>query len=122
MESCKSIPLFKDGAHDIRGNCRPISVLPVFSKLLEKHVAGFFMDYLTRNDLLYDLQSAFREGHSTESALIKLTDQILFDLDRDEVTDIDLVDHQFLLTKLRLYRLNLRCPGPNLMLRTDTSL
>ena len=124
-------PLFKDGANDIRGNCRPISVLPVFSKLLEKHVAGFFMDYLTRNDLLYDLQSAFREGHSTESALIKLTDQILFYLDQDKVTGMvsvdfkrafDLVDHQFLLTKLRLYRLNLRCPGSNLMLRTDTSL
>ena len=85
-------PLFKDGAHDIRGNYRPISVLPVFSKLLEKHVAGFFMDYLARNDLLYDLQSAFREGHSTESALIKLTDQILFDLDQDKVTGMVSVD------------------------------
>ena len=106
-------PLFKDGAHDIRGNYRPIFVLPVLSKLLEKHVAGFFMDHLARNYLLYDLQSAFREGHSTESAL--LTDQILFYLDQDKVTGMvsvdfkkafDLVDHQLLLTKLRLYRLS----------------
>ena len=44
-------PLFKDGAHDIRGNYRPIFVLLVLSKLLEKHVAGFFMDHLARNDL-----------------------------------------------------------------------
>ena len=62
--------------------------------------------------LLYDLLSAFREGHSTESALIKLTDQILFDLDQDKVTGMvsekafDLVDHQLLLTELRLYRLS----------------
>ena len=107
-------PLFKDGSHDNRCNYRPISVLPVFSKLLEKHVARSFMDYLVKNGLLYDLQSAFREGHSTESALIKLTDQILFDLDQDKVTGVisvdfqkafDLVDHQLLLTKLRLYRL-----------------
>ena len=107
-------PLFKDGSHDKRCNYRPISVLPVFSKLLEKHVARSFMDYLVKNGLLYDQQSAFRQGHSTESALIKLTDQILFDLDQDKVTGVvsvdfkkafDLVDHQLLLTKLRLYRL-----------------
>jgi hypothetical protein len=87
----------------------------VFSKLLEKHVAGSFMDYLVKNGLLYDLQSAFRVEHSTESALIKLTDQILFDLDQDKVTGMvsvdfkkafDLVHHQLLLTKLRLYRLS----------------
>jgi hypothetical protein len=108
-------PLFKDGARDNRSNYRPISILPVFSKLLEKHVAGSFMDYLVKNGLLYDLQSAFRVEHSTESALIKLTDQILFDLDQDKVTGMvsvdfkkafDLVHHQLLLTKLRLYRLS----------------
>jgi hypothetical protein len=72
------------------------------------------MDYLVKNGVLYDLQSAFRVEHSTESALIKLTDQILFDLDQDKITGMvsvdfkkafDLVDHQLLLTKLRLYRL-----------------
>ena len=78
-------------------------------------MAGSFMDYLVINGLLYDLQSAFRVEHSTESALIKLTDQILFDLDQDKVTGMvsvdfkkafDLVDHQLLLRKLRLYRLS----------------
>ncbi len=78
-------------------------------------MAGSLMDYLSKNGLLYDLQSAFREGHSTESALIKLTDQILFDLDQDKITGMvsvdfkkafDLVNHQLLLTKLCLYRLS----------------
>ena len=73
------------------------------------------MSYLVKNGLLYKLQSAFRKGYSTESALIKLTDQILFNMDNDEVTAMifvdfrkafDVVDHQLLLTKLKLYRVS----------------
>ena len=71
-------PLFKDGAQDCRDNFRPISVLSILSKVCEKHVAASFMDYLVKTGLLYELQSAFRAGHSTESALISLSDQILF--------------------------------------------
>ena len=73
------------------------------------------MDYLLQNGLLYEMQSAFRQGHSTESALISLTDQILLSLDQDKVTGMvfvdfrkafDVVDHQLLMTKLRLYRVS----------------
>ena len=73
------------------------------------------MDYLVKTGLLYELQSAFRAGHSTESALISLTDQILFNLDEDKLSGMvfvdfrkafDVVDHQLLLTKLRLYRVS----------------
>ena len=108
-------PLHKDGARDNRDNYRPISVLSVLSKLLEKHVARSFMDYLLQNGLLYEMQSAFHQGHSTESALISLTDQILLSLDQDKVTGMvfvdfrkafDVVDHQLLMTKLRLYRVS----------------
>ena len=62
--------------------------------------------------LLYELQSAFRAGHSTESALISLTDQVLSNLDKDKLSGMvfidfrktfDVLDHQLLLTKLRLY-------------------
>ena len=51
-----------------------------------------FVNYLVHSELLYDLQSAFCEGHFTESALIKLTNKILFTLDRDEVTGMIFVD------------------------------
>ena len=94
---------------------RPISVLSILSKVCEKHVAASFMDYLVKTGLLYELQSAFRAGHSTESALISLTDQILFNLDEDKLSGMvfvdfrkafDVVDHQLLLTKLRLYRVS----------------
>ena len=56
-------------------------MLSILSKLCKKHVASSFMDYLVGTGLLYELQSAFRAGHSTESALISLTDQVLFNLD-----------------------------------------
>ena len=90
-------------------------MLSILSKVCEKHVAASFMDYLVKTGLLYELQSAFRAGHSTESALISLTDQILFNLDEDKLSGMvfvdfrkafDVVDHQLLLTKLRLYRVS----------------
>ena len=94
---------------------RPISVLSILSKVCEKHVAASFMDYLVKTGLLYELQSAFRAGYSTESAPISLTDQILFNLDEDKLSGMvfvdfrkafDVVDHQLLLTKLCLYRVS----------------
>ena len=68
-----------------------------------------------KTGLLYELQSAFRAGYPTESALISLTDHILFNLDEDKLSGMvfvdfrkafDVVDHQLLLTKLRLYRVS----------------
>ena len=108
-------PLFKDGAQDCRDNYRPISLLSILSKVCEKHVATSFMDYLVETGLLYELQSVFRAGHSTESALISVTDHILFNLDEEKLSGmvfVDfrkafyVVDHQLLLTKLCLYRMS----------------
>ena len=48
--------------------------------------------FLSNNNLLYELQSAFRSGHSTETALIRLTDQILKNMDNDEVTGLAFID------------------------------
>ena len=78
-------------------------MLSILSKVCEKHVAVSLMDYLVKTGLLYEFQSAFRAGHSTESALISLTDQILFNLDEDKLFGMvfvdfrkafDVVDHQ----------------------------
>ena len=56
---------------------RPISVLPVISKILEEHVCKHFIAFLTNQDLLYKWQSGFRANHSCESILIKITDEWL---------------------------------------------
>ena len=62
-----------------------MSVFPVFSKILKKHVASSLFKFVQDN-LLYEFQSAFRQGHFTEAALIRLTDQILTNMDNDELT------------------------------------
>ena len=73
--------------------------------------------HLRDNNLLYELQSAFRSGNSTETALIRLTDHILTNMDNDKLTGlwfIDfrkafyVIDHQRLLTKLSIYGV---CPS-----------
>ena len=108
----KVTPLHKWGARNDINNYRPISVLPILSKILEKHVASSLSVFLRDNNLLYELQSAFRSGHSTETALIRLTDQILKNMDNDEVTGLvfidfrkafDVIDHELLLKKLSIY-------------------
>ena len=62
--------------------------------------------------MLYELQSALRSGHSTETALIRITDEILFKMDNDEVTGLvfvdfrkasDAIDRNLLLKKLSVY-------------------
>ena len=62
--------------------------------------------------MLYELQSALRSGHSTETALIRITDEILFKMDNDEVTGLvyvdfrkafDVINHNLLLKKLSVY-------------------
>ena len=108
----KVTPLHNGGARNDSNNYRPISVLPILSKILEKHVASSLPVFLSKNNLLYELQSAFRSGHSTETALIRLTDQILKNMDNDEVTSLvfidlrkafDVIDHELLSKKLSIY-------------------
>ena len=50
------------------------------------------MDDLVGTGLLYELQSAFRAGHSAESPLISLADHILSDLDEDKLSGMVFID------------------------------
>ena len=107
-KTAKVRPLFKSGDRSDVNNYRPISVLPVISKLLERHVHSAFYAYLRDNNLLYVGQSGFREYHSAETSLISLMDKLLFNLDNNRVTGMvlidyckafDMVDHPILLEK-----------------------
>ena len=75
-------PIFKSGsAHDV-SNYRPISILPVMSKIMEKHVYNALTAYLNGYKLLIAAQSGFRERHSCETALLKVTDEWMKAIDR----------------------------------------
>ena len=89
---------------------RLISLLPAFSKILEKLVAKQMIDYLKRTGYLDDLQSAYRQSHSTVTALLNVTDDIYDALENSEVTFLVLLDyskafdcanHRLILAKLK---------------------
>ena len=61
----KVIPIFKSGDKSSMDNYRPISLLSVFSKIMEKLVASRLLDFLNWNEILSKWQFGFRNGHST---------------------------------------------------------
>ena len=108
----KMSPLYKSDEITDRNNFRPISLLPILSKILEKHIFTSFYKFLTSHSLLYPQQFGFRENHSCELALIKLLDTLYEAMDQGNFSALlfldmrkafDLVDHDILLAKLQLY-------------------
>ena len=84
LKIAKVIPVFKTGdTHDF-GNYRPISILPCISKLLENLVYARISKHLTVNKILYAHQYGFRKKHSTEHALIQLTNIISTAMDNSK--------------------------------------
>lgn len=105
-------PIFKNGSKDVIANYRPISLLPLLSKILEKAVCYQVMKYLESNSLINKNFSGYRRFHSTTTALIKITDDILKNMERGLVTSLiltdlskafDTVEHNKLLIKLSKY-------------------
>ena len=105
-------PVYKKGNKLDPGNYRPISVLPVLSKVFEKLVNTRLMKFLNKFDLLYKHQYGFREKHSTKLSLISLANQLIQYQDEGQVTigffidfakAFDTINHDILLKKLRNY-------------------
>ena len=86
------VPFFKSGDPDEVGNYRPIAILPVLSKILEKVVSIQLMTFLEENDLLSHTQHGFRPHLSTETALLKLTENIYRNIDEKKISLLILLD------------------------------
>ena len=76
MKTANVRPIFKGGDPQHLGNYRPMSVLNVFSKLLEKMVSKRLRNFLDSNEDLYSKQFGFRTKYSTEMALLTAVDFI----------------------------------------------
>jgi hypothetical protein len=74
-------PVYKSGDRGDINNYRPISVLPIFAKIIEKLINSRLISYLNRFDILSKNQYGFRTGISTEDAILDLTRNITSHLD-----------------------------------------
>ena len=92
-------------------NLRPVSNLKYLSKLTETAVCNQVIDHISQSGLYPILQSAYRVGHSTETALLKIQNDILSAMDKQRVTLLvlldlsaafDTIDHQVLLHRLQV--------------------
>ena len=109
-KEAKIIPIPKDSKSNFTGaNSRPISILPVLSKLLKKIVFHQIQNYCIINNLITSSQHAYRESHSTTTALAQLPDHWLKHMDNREIVGtvlldfsaaFDVIDHNILITKL----------------------
>ena len=104
--------MFKSADQELYANYGPVSVLPVFSKFLEKVVYKRLYNFLIKYNILFDNQYGFRKNHSTALALLHLYDTLANAIDNKEYTmgvfiDLskvfDTVNHEILLAKLQHY-------------------
>ena len=111
----KVIPLFKKGHKENIENYRPISINPVFSKVLERIMYNRLYEYFMNNNLLHENQFGFQINNSTEHAILQFTRDIAQNFDNGKFTlgvfidlskAVDTVAHQILLKKLKHYGVN----------------
>lgn len=92
-------PIFKSGNRRHCENYRPISILPVVSKIFEKEIFRQVYRYLTENSLLSEFQSGFRPKHSTIFALIQICDEWLENMDNGKLNGVVFLDIKRRLTQ-----------------------
>ena len=87
-------PIFKNRClgHNDLNNYRPVSDLCFIVKILEKLVLTQVSSYLNSHTLYNTCQSAYRPGHSTETALLKVVNDLFLSLNKGNISVLDLLD------------------------------
>ena len=112
LKIAKVTPIFKSGDKDNVSNYRPISILPIFSKVLERIMFNRVYNHLDSKGLLYEKQFGFQRNNLTEHAILQLTRDITGSFEKAEYTlgvfidlskAFDTADYQILIKKLQYY-------------------
>ena len=112
LKICKVIPIFKKGSKLEVANYRPISLLSNINKILETLMFKRLYSFLELYQCIYELQFGFREKHSTNHALLSMTQQIREAMDNGNIAigvfvdfakAFDTVNHGILLKKMEHY-------------------
>jgi hypothetical protein len=109
----KVIPLLKSVQLDpiLTKSYRPVALLPILSKVMEKVVFSQLVEYLEQNNLIHPNLHGSRAGHNTSTALIQLYDKWVEEVEEgkmvgvllcDQSAAFDLCDHNLLIEKLKL--------------------
>ena len=108
----KVIPLYKKEDLLDPKNYRPVAIIPILSKVLERVIFNQMVSYLTEHSLIHPNHHAYRANHNTTTALLQMHDVWLDSLEKGEMAGVcfldmsaafDIVDHSLLISKLELY-------------------
>lgn len=111
-ESCCCCANFKKGDINRPDNYRPISLLPIVSKIFEKCVYTQIVDFFENNSLFTRCQFGFRQNRNTTMGIVNLTQSLLDSFQKSQYNSVlfcdlskafDCVDHEILLGKLKYY-------------------
>ena len=101
LKVAKLFHIHKNGPKHDPSNYRPISILPVISKVIERHIEKHLFGFLNKFKLLHKAKSGFRKKHSCNTALINLIDKWLKGTDQGKIVGsifFDLKKHLMLWT------------------------